>query len=103
MDLWGRLRDRVGITSQGEVLCHDEVKRVGAGAAWSGIGALVAARRALWRMRPSTPRAATRAHPPHPRHPRPYAQAAAGRLPTKPLLLRARDPHAAEKPGLSIS
>src|SRR6266581_3632973 len=30
-----------------------ENKRVGAGAAWSGVGALVAARRASWRVGPS--------------------------------------------------
>ena len=28
--------------------CHGEGHRVGAGAAWSGVGALVAARRACW-------------------------------------------------------
>src|SRR6266700_6262662 len=35
--------------------CHGERHRVGAGAVWCGVGALVAARRASWRVGPSTP------------------------------------------------
>ena len=35
--------------------CHGERHRGGAGAAWGGVGALVAARRASWRVGPSIP------------------------------------------------
>src|SRR6266487_2406363 len=43
----------VGLSRVG--FCHGERHRGGAGAAWGGVGALVAARRASWRVGPSIP------------------------------------------------
>src|SRR6266571_5529446 len=45
--------------------CHGERHRGGAGAAWGGVGALVAARRASWRVGPSIPHGRPQGPLPH--------------------------------------